>query len=82
MLDEKKYGHGMKKRVCELALKLCNENDLMIFKAFDTPDQTNDLSQVVLLTCDEKLNYCQIALDNLQESRLDRDSKLQLSNNL
>ena len=44
MLDEKKYGHGMKKRVCELALKLCNENDLMIFKAFDTPDQTNDLS--------------------------------------
>ena len=44
MLDEKKYGHGMKKRVCELALKLCTENDLMIFKAFDAPDQTNDLS--------------------------------------
>ena len=44
MLDEKKYGHGMKKRVCELALKLCTENDLMIFKAFDAPDQANDLS--------------------------------------
>ena len=33
MLDDKKYGSNMRKRVCELAMKLCTENDLVIIKS-------------------------------------------------
>jgi hypothetical protein len=58
MLDEKKYGSGMKKRVCELAIKLCTENDLVILKTIHSPDQASLLSSAICLSCDERLNYC------------------------
>jgi hypothetical protein len=70
MLDEKRYGLNMKERVCELAIKLCTENDLVIFKTIEGLDQPDELSQVILLTCEEKLNYCQIALDHLMDSEV------------
>lgn len=69
-LDEERYGNTMKGHLCELAIKLCSENHLKVIqkKPQSGPLMANKApieTESQFLSCEQKLLYCQLALDNL-----------------
>jgi len=83
MLDSNRYGTLMKPRLCEIVLKLCEDNEFGIYKLkTEEHGQRNQTQEAVHipLTCEEKITYCQLALDNLEDAAstqypmTDRDS--------
>ena len=51
-------------RLCELVLRLCEGNDLVVVKtAAATKGQGATEQEVIHLSCQEKIDYCQGAID-------------------
>ena len=59
--------HQVVQRLCELVLRLCEGNELVIVKAAaGSKAQSGKEQEVIHLSCQEKIDYCQGAIDEAQ----------------
>lgn len=66
-IQPKNVRHQVVQRLCELVLRLCEGNELVVVKAAaGTKAQDTAEQEVIHLSCQEKIDYCQGAIDEVQ----------------
>lgn len=60
----------VKQRLCEIVLRLCQDNMLKLVKqvAGSSSSDNKKQSEVIHLTCAEKIGYCRLAIDQVQSA--------------
>ena len=58
------------RRLCEFILRICLDNEITVVKSVDPSEDKNKKdvkeTQVILLSCQEKIQYCQFVIDQIQ----------------